>query len=76
MNDFNKGNVRWGAKALLIFVVAIIAIISVATLLNVWTAGVAVEAFCGWAGVVNFFVEGFLIYCLYKVLFPKDKKEE
>lgn len=66
MDDFNKRNISSGAKAALVAVLSLIACISVSTILNAWVAGEAVEAFTGWAGVVNFLAEGFLIFNLAK----------
>ena len=77
MNDFNKGNMRFGLKALLTVVFAIIAIMSFAGVLNAVTAG-TLESFIGWAAGVNFIVEGVLIY-LFAKNFPnkyEDKKDE
>ena len=77
MNDFNKGNMRWGLKALLTFVFAIIAIMSFAGVLNAVTAN-SLESFIGWVAAGNFVAEGILIY-LFAKNFPnkyEEKKDE
>ena len=60
MNDSNKGNMRRGGKVLLLFIFALIAIMSFAGILNAVTAN-ALDSFIGWVAAVNFFAEGILI---------------
>ena len=72
MNESNKGNMRRGGKVLLLFIFALIAIMSFAGVLNAVTANV-LESFIGWVAGVNFIAEGVLIYLLGKNLFKKDE---
>ena len=72
MNDFNKGNMKWGAKVLLIFVFALIAIMSFAGILNAVTAN-SLESFIGWVATGNFVAEVILIYLFGKNLFKKGE---
>lgn len=72
MNESNKGNMRRGGKVLLLFIFALIAIMSFAGVLNAVTAN-TLESFIGWVAGVNFIAEGVLIYLLGKNLFKNEK---
>jgi len=66
MNDL-----KYFGKVVALFLAGFIAIITAS---GVWN-GVAegcVDSFYGWVAGINFIIQGFGIYSLYKKLFPKE----
>ena len=74
MTDLNKKNLKNFGKVLAVALPGFIALIAFMGILN----GVVVnklDSFYGWVGGINFVIEIFLLYRLYKSLFKKEDKE-
>lgn len=75
MNEMNKSNMKAGAKTLLMFFISLVAIIAFSGNLNAVIVH-GLDSFYAWGAGINFLVEIFLIWNLYKRLYKKDDKKD